>query len=63
MKDKTDRDKVHMVDGGSMKDIGPVEAVLQAVHMSGDVRSSGQTAFVEAYLVEMKALLRDVGVV
>lgn len=63
MKDETDRDKVDLVDGGSVEDIGPVEAVLQAVYMSRDVRSSGQTAFVEAYLVEMKALLRDVGIV
>ena len=63
VKNKTHGNEVDMIDGGIMKDVGLVEAVLHAVHVSRDICFSGQAAFVETYLVEMKPLLRDIRIV
>lgn len=63
MKDKMHRNEVDVVDGRLMEYARPVVAVLQAVHVGGDVGLPRQAALVEALLVDMQALSRDIGVV
>lgn len=60
MKDEMDGNKIQVVEDWLVEGAGLVVAVLQAIHMGGDECIPRQSAFIETFLVDLKALFGNV---